>query len=189
MARAVPGRAFLAAWILIVAGCTPASMTAPPTGTPEASPTAPPTGTPAAAPTVAPPSTAVVPSADTATAPPTAELVVDGRRYAGTVGGYTWGTYSQSAPWHPATGLPAITVRAGAGLTAELDGGVGRIESWAALIADAADTTGDETVVLGSGGATVSLDGPPAGDWVLELRVIYADGAGDGAYYWHVVVP
>jgi hypothetical protein len=135
---------------------------------------------------VAPAATA---TADIAASPPTAELIVDGKRCPGTVGGYTWGAYSQSAPWHLATGLSPLTIPADVALAAGLEGRGASIDSWTARIAAAADTTGNEAVPLGSGGATVAFDGPPAGEWVLELRLVFADGAGDGAWYWHLVVP
>jgi hypothetical protein len=149
---------------------------------------------PAAIPATPAPPLAVEPSVAAATdepapEPPVAELVIDGDRYPGTVGGYTWDGYSQSAPWLPAAGLPTIEVPPAAALSVELAGGQSAIASWTARVADAADPAATTTKPLGSGDAPVAVTGPGAGAWVMEVRVTYAEGRGDGAYYWHLVVP
>ena len=118
-----------------------------------------------------------------------AELVIDGDRYPGEVGGYTWDGYSQSAPWLPASGLSPVEVSADAVLSVELAGGETGIASWTAQVADAADPAAATTRPLGSGETTVDIVGPGPGAWVMEVRVTYADARGDGAYYWQLVVP
>ena len=34
-----------------------------------------------------------------------------------------------------------------------------------------------------------SFDAPPSGDWVVLVHLVFANGDGDGAYFWHVIVP
>ena len=194
MARAVPVRAFLAASVLIVIACSTTDPTSPSTESPGAPPSiaataAAPTDEPSnpVEPTLPPSPTAPSDSPDPA-APPAVELIVEGQPYAGTIGGYTWGTYSQSAPWRPATGLQPITVGAETTLSAVI-AGQARMESWAARFADAADPIAVAVTPLDAGDGPALFVGPPTGDWVLELHVVYANEAGDGAYYWHLVVP
>jgi hypothetical protein len=193
MARAVAGRVLVAGSVLIVVACSTADPTSPSTQSPgpppSVAPTLPvPTGDPTNA---VPPTPPLSPNPASASpdpnAPPVLELIVDGQPHAGIVGSYTWGTYTQGAPWHPATGLQSISVSANGELTAELTGAT-RMDTWAARAADAADQFAETIRPLGSGAGTVAFFPPPAGDWVLELHVVYADGAGDGAYYWHLVV-
>jgi len=178
----MPGRAILAAGILALAGCTAGASNAPP-GAPSDAPPATPSQSVLAEPSVAAATDAPAPE------PPVAELVINGDRYPGTVGGYTWDGYSQSAPWLPATGLLPVDVPAGTALSVELAGGETGVTSWTARVADAADPAAATTQPLGAGGTPVSFVGPGSGAWVLEVRVTYADGQGDGAYYWQLVVP
>jgi hypothetical protein len=35
---------------------------------------------------------------------------------------------------------------------------------------------------------TFTFEGPPTGDWVIEVRLQFAGGLGDTRYYWHAVV-
>ena len=182
MSKAMPLSAILVAGTLALAGCT-AGASDPPSG----APSEPLSTTPSPA-LVPEPSVAATTEAP-APEPPLAELVIDGDRYPGTVGGYTWDGYSQSAPWLPATGLSPVEVPADAALSIELAGGDAGIESWAAQVADAADPAAATTRPLGSGETTVDILGPGSGAWVMELRVTYTDARGDAAYYWQLVVP
>ena len=119
---------------------------------------------------------------------PAAVLVVGGKRHPGEVGGFTFGTYSQSAPWSPATALDSVGVPAGSTLGVELDDRA-TIASWTARLATAADLTADTVTGIGEGdGPVASFAAPPVGDWVISLTVTYGEGLGSGAYYWHVVV-
>ena len=193
MARTVRFVAAMTALVLIVVGCSTADPTSPSTESPGPSPTIAATAIIAATdePSIAPPPTTplATPSASAdSNAPPALELITDGQRKPGVVGGYTWGTYTQSAPWHPSTGLAPISVPENGELSAELTGPTG-IDSWAARVADAADPLALAVRPLGSGAGTVAFFPPPAGDWVLEIHVVYSGGAGDGAYYWRLVVP
>jgi hypothetical protein len=119
---------------------------------------------------------------------PVAVLVVGGKRHPGEVGGFTFGTYSQSAPWLPATALDTVEVPAGSTLGVELDDRA-TIAGWTARLATAADLTADAVTGIGEGaGPTASFAAPPVGDWVVSLTVTYGEGLGSGAYYWHVMV-
>jgi hypothetical protein len=119
---------------------------------------------------------------------PIAVLVVGAKRHPGEVGGFTFGTYSQSAPWLPATALDTVAVRAGAALRVEVDDR-STVAGWIARLATAADVTADAVTGLAEGdGPTVAFAAPAAGDWVVSLTITYGDGLGSGAYYWHLVI-
>jgi hypothetical protein len=119
---------------------------------------------------------------------PLAFLVVDANRYPGEVGGFTFGRYSQSAPWLPAKALDSITVPAKAELRVELDDRA-TIDGWTARVATAADETADSVAGLAEGrGAVVAFGAPAPGDWVVSVTITYGDSLGSGAYFWHVIV-
>ncbi len=119
---------------------------------------------------------------------PIAFLVIGAQRNAGEVGGFTFGSYSQSAPWLPATALDAVRVPAGAQLRVELDDRA-TIAGWTARLATAADVTADSVTGLAEGdGPIAEFGAPSAGDWVLSLTIAYGSGLGSGAYYWHLVI-
>ena len=119
---------------------------------------------------------------------PIAYLVVGADRTVGEVGGFTFGPYSQSAPWLPATALDAVRVSAGANLRVELDDRA-TIASWTARLATAADVTADGvTALAGGAGPSAAFGAPSAGDWVLTLTITYGIGLGSGAYYWHLII-
>jgi len=178
----MPRRAILVVAILALAGCTAGASNVP-SGAPSDPPSATPSPSVASEPSAAGATEAPAPEA------PVAELVIDGDRYPGTVGGYSWDGYSQSAPWLPATGLSPVEVPADAALSVELAGGQTGIATWTARVADAADPAAATTRPLGEGNSTVAIVGPGSGAWVLEVRVTYADERGDAAYYWQLVVP
>jgi hypothetical protein len=178
----MPGWAILVAAILALAGCTAGASNAPSSAPSDAPPA---TLSPSVVPEPSVPRTTDAPAPE----PPLAELVIDGDRYPGEVGGYTWDGYSQSAPWLPAAGLSPIDVPADAPLSVELASGETGIASWTAQVADATDQAAATTRSLGAGETTVDVVGPGSGAWVMEVRVTYADGRGDGAYYWQLVVP
>ena len=118
---------------------------------------------------------------------PLAFLVIGTDRHTGKVGGFTFGRYSESAPWLPATALDSINVASGAELRVELDER-GTIEGWTARIATAADVTADAVASLGEGvGPVAAFDAPAAGDWVVSVTITYGGGLGSGAYFWHLI--
>lgn len=119
---------------------------------------------------------------------PLAILVKGAQRHAGEVGGFTFGRFSESAPWLPATALDTVQVRAGTELRVELDNRA-TIEDWAARVATAADVTADAVTGLASGvGPAAAFAAPGRGDWVVSVTITYGQGLGSGAYYWHLIV-
>lgn len=119
---------------------------------------------------------------------PIAFLVVDGERYPGEIGGYTFGRITSSAPWLPAFALDQVTLPAGAPLRVELDDQA-TIATWVARYAAAGDTAAFVITGLGDGTSPAAeFPAPPPGDHVLSVVVTYGGGVGNGAYYWHVVV-
>lgn len=175
--------------VVLAAGCGRSGSTAP---LPPAS------ATPAPVTSFRPPATLAAPASTepaaaasgggqvAANEAPVATLVTATGRHPGDVGGYDFTSFTQSAPWLPAAALDRVDVAAGESLRVELDGRAS-IAEWTAAYAAAADVSGDRLVGLGSGAAAVAFAAPPVGDWVVTVTVVYADGLGSGAYYWHVV--
>lgn len=120
--------------------------------------------------------------------PPTAILTGAGEGpRAGALGGHAYGERGDAAPWIPAAALAALSVAPGAelGITLDRDG----IGAWSLRIAPAEDASGATARAVGSGDGALAAGGvrlaaPAAGRWVLEARIVYASGLGDGAYYW-----
>ena len=172
---------------MVVGGC---SATAPPSAVGST-----PSANPATASAVASPANSPSETSDSSTpAPagvsdaPLATLVVAGQRHPGEVGGFTFGRFSESAPWLPATALEAIRVEAGTELRVELDERAS-VKDWSARTATAADVTADAVKGLASGTGPVGVfTAPEAGDWVVSVTITYGDGLGSAAYYWHLRV-
>jgi hypothetical protein len=119
---------------------------------------------------------------------PLATLVIGAQRHPGKVGGFTFGRFSESAPWLPATALDTVPVRAGTELRVELDERA-TVKDWTARIATAADITADAVTGLASGvGPAAAFTAPGPGDWVVSVTITYGQGLGSGAYYWHLKV-
>jgi hypothetical protein len=118
---------------------------------------------------------------------PLAFLVVGADRQPGKVGGFTFGRYSQSAPWLPATALDSIKVPAAAELRVELDDRA-TIDGWIVRVATAADVTADAVTGLAEDrGPAADFKAPAHGDWVVSMAITYGDGLGSGAYFWHLI--
>jgi hypothetical protein len=119
---------------------------------------------------------------------PVATLVVGAQLHPGEVGGFTFGRFSESAPWLPATALETVQVEPGSDLRVELDGRA-TIKDWTARIATAADVTADAVKSLASGaGRVAAFTVREPGDWVVSVTITYGEGLGSGAYYWHLKV-
>ena len=164
---------------------TPPQSAGPPSPTPSASSvTAVATPADSASETVGspPPPTPAVSDA------PLAILVTGAGRHPGEVGGFTFGRFSESAPWLPATALDTVQVRAGTELRIELDDRA-TMKDWTARVATAADVTADAVTGLASGvGPAAEFTAPRSGDWVISVTITYGQGLGSGAYYWHLIV-
>lgn len=189
------GPLLIGALAIVLAGCVAGGGSGS-AGAPTASATLPPPSPTATARVTSRPSHDVARSpappsprpAGPTTEAPLATLLAGGAAHPGEVGGFDFGTATQSSPWLPATALDRVDVAAGTPLRVVLDGR-GAIADWAAGYARADDTAGDAVTALASGaGPEASFEAPPAGDWVLSVTVVYADGAGTGAYYWHLVI-
>ncbi len=164
---------------LVVGGCS-ATPTTPPT--PSAGADATPAASPSGTLESAPPATPAVSDA------PLATLVIGAQRHPGEVGGFTFGRFSDSAPWLPATALDTVRVRAGTELRVELDDRA-TMQDWTARIATAADVTADAVTGLASGvGPAAAFAAPSSGDWVVSVTITYGEGLGSGAYYWHLII-
>lgn len=159
------------------------SPSAPEDKTPQPSPTA--TSSPTAKPDrTLPP----------ASLPPSALLIVGSDEMPGRIGSYTYGDLSASTPWLPARTLDPVALPAPRSeLRIRLEDG-SAIASWSAHVANASDTFGEDARPLDAGeaappAAEVALTGPGPGRWVMLVQVVFADGAGDAAYYWSLEVP
>jgi hypothetical protein len=119
---------------------------------------------------------------------PLAILVIGAQRHPGEVGGFTFGRFSDSAPWLSATALDTVQVRAGTELRVELHERA-TMQDWTARVATAADVTADAVTGLASGvGPAAAFTAPGSGDWVVSVTITYGQGLGSGAYYWHLTV-
>jgi hypothetical protein len=169
-----------AAAVLLAGACTSAvgSSAAPATAAPIESTTS-------ASVTTAPsdPTSTAEPTLE---APPIASLVIGGRSFKGTIGGYSWKTHGDAAPWLPATALDAIQVAAGASVSVKLNGAA--VAGWTARMARASDTSGHDLTPLGEGHGLISFSGPRSGSWVISVAIQYTDDLGDGSYYWRLDV-
>ncbi len=163
----------------LLAAC---SVGGPPTPSATASPTA---------------SATVAEPAESFPAPPRASLqLADGSVHAGELGSVCYLDACGDSPWLPAAGLQTAGLASAAEpLTVAIEDGFSFVQ-WSASYAAAEDTTGADVEPLTDGGAEdgpplgeVSFDAPPSGDWVVSVHLVYANGAGDGTYYWQVIVP
>ena len=175
---------------LVLTGCAASPRTSSPAtstqivlGTPSPPPAPEPTVEP---PSVVEPSTGTPTVEPTFDPPPIARLAVGGHVYPGRIGGYTWKTYAESAPWLPATALDPVAVAPESRLSVKLVGTPGA--SWTARVARAVDTNGEHVTGLGEGRGVIVLKAPRTGSWVLSVSIEYAEGLGGGAYYWRLVV-
>lgn len=177
--------AWLAATLLILAGCSVAPAgslpgdTAPPAATAGSQPP-PPTTAPTVAPTTSP--TAATDALD---GPPAADLAAEGGDpVGGALGTYTWGERGSDAPW-----LPGTPARVGVGepLSLTLRPDV-QVRGWRVRAAPAATGSPDGARSLGEGSGPVSFEAPGPGTWTVEVRVDFGEGVGSAAYYWELDV-
>ena len=183
---AAPG--WLLAAPLLAALIGACSMVGPGGPTPTANPSASPSHTP-------PPPTS---AGESLLAPPIATLQsAGGVVHAGVLGSWSYRDAFADAPWQSAEGLARIELAAAAALLTVAMPPPATFSRWSARYAAAADPTGDVVRPLGSGGAdddsdrlaAATFEGPPSGEWVIEVQLTFADGDGSAAYYWYVAVP
>jgi hypothetical protein len=172
--------------VTLFAGC--AAGPAPPASAGGSGP--PPTGpiqspTPATTtPTPSRPSEAPSPAAEQ----PAAVLEAPGGPIRGTLGSWTLDGQGSDSPWLPASALHEVAVRQGR-ITVRFGGEVA-IGAWSARLAPANDPAGETATALGERepdqppSPAVVLESPPAGRWVLSVRLDRADGRGDATFYW-----
>lgn len=111
---------------------------------------------------------------------------------AGELGSYSMDGSGADAPWLPAAGLPSLAIGPLDTLSVALIDGV-PIGDSSALMAAPDDPAGLRTRAVP--GARLSADrrllrlGPvPPGRWVIGVRLLRADGRGDGTTYWAITV-
>jgi hypothetical protein len=144
---------------------TPAQSAA---SSPTLDPTAEPTGTP-----------------DPAAGPPAASIAVEGGDpVVAQLGTYTWGGTGSDSPWLPGT---PIGVGGGETLHITFDRAID-VADWAARYVPSVATDPDGSLSLGRGPDPGTFTAPPAGSWTVEVRVTFADGAGEASYFWQVSV-
>jgi hypothetical protein len=190
MSRLLP----VALLALLVGACVGAP---PPAASPTSDPTAPP-ATPSP-PVTAPPTPSLaatawprVPEDDVAELPPIARLVTaNGTVVAGELGSFAYRGGAADAPWI-ARGLELLEAPPGQQLIVGLLPG-NEFDAWRVSYAAAADTSGDMVMPLASGANSgteqAAFDPPPAGDWVIQVSLVFPGDDGDATYYWAVSVP
>ncbi len=117
--------------------------------------------------------------------PPAATLVASGVAVEGKVGSYTWAGLSNSAPWLPARALPPSAVAPSSEVEVRI-AAEHPVEQWVARAAAAGDADGSTIIPVGQGGGLPRFLVPAVGPTVVAVHVVFADGAGDATYYWHL---
>lgn len=170
-ARSSPSGALLIV-VLLAAGCggSVSTATAPPSAEP----------TPSVAPT------------DAAPLRPVGVILTADATLAGELGSYTMDGAGADSPWLGAGGIPSLAIGPFDTISVALIDGV-PIEDSTAVMAAADDARGSRTQAVP--GAHLSADhrvlrlGPiPPGRWVVSVRLVRADGRGDGTTYWAITV-
>jgi hypothetical protein len=169
----------------VLASCS-SSSGAPPGSTLVSPSVTPSAATPTVEPSTPEPSVPTASAEPTLEPPPIAMLMIGGHAYPGKIGGYTWKSHGDAAPWLPARALDPVSASARSHVTVKLDGAT--VAHWTATMARASDTGGTNPTGIGEGARTISFDGPRSGSWVVSVAVEYAGDLGDGAYYWRLDV-
>jgi hypothetical protein len=149
------------------------------------------------APTTLPPATAALPGSTgsarastatdqpTASGPPLARLAAEGGDpTAGQLGTYTWGDGGSDSPWLPGA---RIAVGSGEPLTVTF-ATTPRVGSWRARAVPSTSDGPAGAIVLGQGSGTPRFEAPEPGTWTVEVRVVFAKGAGTASYFWQLAV-
>jgi hypothetical protein len=196
----------------VLASCqavlAPAPTSPPPITTPTLTPTASvptPTESATLAPTTATTTTAPTPTtqgtdpcasstSDQPASPPAAQIepADGGEPIAGRVGSFTYCDLAVDALPPRAESLTPVALGDPAHIVLSVPAsGEGFISNRAGYW-PASEWQGDEVVLTSDATAapltTTEFAGPPTGDWMLAIHLIFASG-GSALYYWHVTVP
>jgi hypothetical protein len=162
------------ALLLVLAGCTSPAVSREPSD-------------PVSTPTDSAPTASASPDvSDTPTdGPPEAVLAAEGGDpVTAQLGTYTWGDAGSDSAW--LSGAP-IAVGAGEPLSVAVEPAVA-IESWRARSVPSTADGPDGASLVGEGDGNPAFAAPGAGSWTVEVRVVFADGAGDASYFWRLDV-
>lgn len=131
-------------------------------------------------------------------APPLANLLHAAGEQEGHLGAYAYrDSFSDPPFWPTADSLTRVELAAAdEQLAVELPPGTSFV-AWSARYAARDDHEAETVFPLGSAGAVDSnepieraiFDGPPTGEWLVEVALTFADGDGSANYYWLVAVP
>jgi len=178
-----------------LAGCRAASGSPPPTThalatatavVTSAAPSEAETSSAPASPSAVPAESAPAPTQEpTAEPPPQATLVAGGVERTGEVGSYVWGSFSSSAPWLPASALEPLPVAPGAEVSVAVAGDH-PVDQWTASAATVDDPQAETVIPVGAGRGRPRFTVPASGPMVVAVHVVFANGAGDAVYYWHL---
>jgi hypothetical protein len=120
-----------------------------------------------------------------ASGPPLAELGAEGGDpTAGQLGTYTWGDGGSDSPWLLGA---RIGVGSGEPLTVTF-APPARVGSWKARAVPSTSDGPADAIVLGHGSGTPRFEAPEPGTWTVEVRVVFAKGAGTASYFWQLAV-
>ena len=150
-----------------------------------------PTPTPAATaraslvPAATPVATAQASPEVTAEAPPVATLVAGHVERVAVVGAYTWAGLSEASPWLPASMLEPVRVPASSEVWVRIEPDR-PVEAWTARAAAVDDLDASAIIPVGEGRGLPRFLVPAAGPTVVAVHVVFAGGAGDATYYWHL---
>jgi hypothetical protein len=120
-----------------------------------------------------------------ATGPPVAALAAEGGDETdGQLGTYTWGDGGSDAPWLPGE---RVAVGAGEPLTVRFRPETA-IETWSARVVPASADGPAGASGLGQGSGQPRFAAPGAGTWTAEVRIVFANAAGEASYFWQLAV-
>jgi hypothetical protein len=138
---------------------------------------------PSPSPVVADPSDRA--SGTVAAGPPVAAVAAQGGDPTdGQLGTYTWGDGGSDAPW-----LPGARIAVGAGepltVTFRPETTIGR---WSARTVPASADGPAGATILAHGSGRPQFIAPGGGTWTVEVRVVFANAAGEASYFWQLAV-
>jgi hypothetical protein len=119
------------------------------------------------------------------TGPPAAALAAEGGDATdGQLGTYAWGDGGSDAPWLHGE---RVAVGAGEPLIVRFRPETA-IETWSARVVPASADGPAGASGLGQGSGQPRFAAPGAGTWTAEVRVVFANAAGEASYFWQLAV-